>query len=250
MKKRKIWAQIPRPVKACLCIAGCIFLLLSLYILIGCPTLSFEQTFRRVEKINLVGPSRIVDQNPYRDGGYDRTIIGESEEGISIFSKFILDSGYPWQRDEIEYGFFYVEKKQDITLVALPNYYGWAWSYGGVTLPVYLFCEYEAAESAQIQVSIQGELHHNYNGVPTTYRIDEEFRAKATRSDKGFFLFSLESDSELGSRALYFLSENACGKLWPMEPANITAHVTLYDAQGALIAEKNIPISEYQPDEE
>ena len=52
---------LPRPLRACLWALLAVLVGIIYYIALGCPTLSIRQDFRRAEKVNLAGPSKIVD---------------------------------------------------------------------------------------------------------------------------------------------------------------------------------------------
>lgn len=243
-KLKEFLRRIPRPVKVCICALLAAGVAWVYYIVLGCPTLTFEQEFRRAEKAYLLGPSTIVDVLESEDyGEFDRTIVGESDYGITFFGMF-LNSGISGRQDELLYDLSYVEKTGDLTLAAPPNCFGPSWDmFAGVKLPVYIFTDDPQAVRADIRVQISGVRSWTENNVKKTEAFSREFQAEAERSEQGYFRFRLQSQDENGSYALYLLSNiinNTPGG--STQGMSIPVTVRLYDAEGALILTRELTL--------
>ena len=55
MKLKNLFSRIPRPLRACICTVLAIVLLLSYYVMLGCPVFTMKQHFRRAEKEGFSG---------------------------------------------------------------------------------------------------------------------------------------------------------------------------------------------------
>ena len=120
MKIVRFFQGIPRPVKACFFAVFVGLVAIVYYIAIGCPTLSFRQEFRRAEKANLVGPSKIVDQLDNHDyNEYDNLIVGETEYGVCFFGRRKYSVAGTRTKKIYLYQFNYREKTGDITVVVI-----------------------------------------------------------------------------------------------------------------------------------
>lgn len=237
MKLKDLINRIPRPLKACVCTVLVIVLAVVYYIALGCPTLTFQQEFRRAEKVHLVGPSKIVDKlhnGIYRD--FDKMIVGETEYGISFFGRYYNHYPYNDPFAEKQYLFTYLEKTGDITFAAAPNVWGWAWDYAGMSLPVYIFTDHTDAVRAEIEISV--------SGVSSSCTVrNETFQCEANQTDPGVFRFILTSGSESESDALSLLSSVSTNNMrGGVKEAVIPILVRLYDANDKLITEKELTL--------
>ena len=220
--------SIPRKVKVALYALGCLVLLLTYYVFIGCPT-TFKAEFRRAERARLIGPSTIVDTvdiSEYSD--FSKMLVGETEEGICFFG------AYPANDNEIFYTFRYTEKTGDLTIAMPPNIFGPHWPvFGGISMPVYLFAENPDAVRAEVEITVKGT--RTQQNITTNF--DNKFIGSATRSTSGPFKFTLNAKDEKSCDALYLLSY-----IWgDFRYTNVNLDITvpivikLYDAQDTLI---------------
>lgn len=224
---KNILKKIPRPVKVlfwailALSVAG------VYYIVLGCPTLSFEQAFRRAEKAYLLGPSTIVDKlAEYEE--FDCTIVGESAYGITFFGSYRDQAGY----DTLSYQ----EKTGEVTVAVPPNTFGFSWVH--MDLPVYVFTEHSHAVRAEMDVQVTGVRTWLENNTKKSRTIQETFTAEATRCEEGYFRFWLKSDDDASGNALWFFS-SLCN-IGPalsddIKQSSVSVTVRLYDADGQLI---------------
>ena len=125
-----------------------LLLLLMAYGLLGCPTLSIEARYRRVERANMVGPARIlgVEKGDYRE--YDRLLVARDGEGVILYTYDSQVWG-GWDR------FIYREKKDSIMVLTGPCrvlYTG----ISGFSMPVVIFDEHPKAQQALAKISIPG----------------------------------------------------------------------------------------------
>lgn len=236
MKLKNLINRIPRPVRACIAGTLAIVLAIAYYIALGCPTLSFKQEFRRAEKVHLVGPSNIVDTIVVDYREFDKMIVGETEEGICFFGRYYHCYPYDEAFAEKLYYFSYVEKTGDITIAAAPNVWGLIWNDSAQSVPVYLFVG--APEAVRAEITLHKATNFN-----------QSFHAEATRLDSGVFRFWLEAEGE-GLSALFTLScitgGTPYGLTYDILFTTIPATVKLYDADGALILEKELVIQANQ----
>lgn len=242
MKLRNPLHRIPRPVRACICTILAIFLVLSYYVMLGCPVLTMRQHFRRAEKAHLVGPSKIVDVIPYEQySEYDRLYVGETANCVTFFGRYYSNSPYDNPFEEKFYHFSYIEKTEDMTLCVAPNVWGPFWDFGGFLqqLPVYLFTEDQTADRAELSITVK------FSGdSSSSSHFTVPFFASAERSKEGFYRFGLNSDKEAGWTALYYLSSALGGDIsfgyYINENLNeISAVIRLYDADGQLLTENH-----------
>lgn len=244
----RFFQRIPRPVKACLLAVLICLVCILYYISIGCPTLTFRQDFRRAEKANLVGPSKIVDQlnaNDYHE--YDDLIVGETEYGICFLGRTEYEVAGTANKQEYRYQFNYREKTGDITVAAAPNFWGFSWvnhhKDWSLSLPVYIFTEYADAVSAKLTLTVQGNYTETVNGAPQTTDYSEVFTATAQAIEPGVLRCFVESGSGSSHIALAALSDlctndalKESDELWMEIPCT----VELFDAEGNLILREEI----------
>lgn len=249
MKKlRHLWKRIPRPLRACVDAAIALLLIAALYISISFPALTFEQAFRRMEKQQLLGPSRIVSRLNSSLGymDFDDLIVGETDSGV-IFCSRRHNDGFPSFSD-YSYELYYREKTGDITVLAAPCWCGVTMI--GDRLPVYVFDSYPDAVKAELKLTVTGSKTQNVGGEKTVYDYSETFYSQAQRDTEGHFCFYLELQRNYSNPEAFNAREAALGGLSRVcyslstgdpEP-EITATVKLYDEAGELILEKTVNI--------
>lgn len=241
MKQVKRPNPLPRWVRAIGCILASVLLLLAFYVSIGCPG-TFRQQFRRAEKANLVGPSKIL-YTLDATHQYKKMIIGETDYGISFFGATGSSVTGNKHSGKLSYTFTYREKDGDLTLTAIPQYWGSLSNQYGDSQLVYLFDTYPEAVSASLSVHVIAEYQYSINGTKVTRSINESFDATSERAREGHFVFQLVATNGPGADALYYLSESASGKYMPYQGATITATVQLWDAQGNAIVTRDMDLS-------
>ena len=242
-------SRIPRPLKAIFVALCAISVALLYYIAQGSPTLTFEREFRRAERANLVGPSRIVDVMDSNCIHFEQMIVGETEHGICFFGgrTITVHRGSNFQREEMVYTFSYREKTGDITVLAAPNSFGFPgfWGMVQMSLPVYVFDSYPEAVRAELELTVTGTDTRTSDGEKITTNFTEHFVGSAERTDEGYFRFLLDVPATTRSYALRLLSDLS-GNEMPNSDENIQAvvpgTVRLYDASGKLILEHEFEI--------
>ena len=246
-KIRNLIFRIPKPLRAFTGFLAICILAGLIYISIGFPALSFEQEFRRVEQMNMVGPSTIVsriDSSVYLD--FDNMIVGETDEGVVFFNRLKLDGSNTGSR--YSYGYYYREKSDDITVLAAPLPFHFM---TGDKLPVYVFDDYPEAVYAELTVKIDSVMFYTVDGVPKEREYSKIFLAKDDRSADGHFLFTLEAavseKYQTEQEALTLLSFVCSNSVFLKEEVlavtDITATVKLYDENRCLVAEKALTIT-------
>lgn len=252
-KLQKHWHSIPRWLRAILNAAVCLIFLYLFYIAIGSPALTPEQAFRRAEKINMVGPSRIVDN--LDDSEYNQftnLIVGETEEGILFFGQREMtnsDSWYPYE-EMVPVVFSYREKTGDITVLAAPcGIFGF--QFGQTSgLPIYIFDEYPKAVRAELEISVSGAYTHTSNGEEKSGEFDRSFSAEAVREGDGFFRLYLKT-SAVPFEEYFALERIAAVSTCPNYYHSLTSEealtvipvtVRLYDENDSLVIEKELTI--------
>ncbi len=244
---KRLLPRIPRPIQTIISIV-CVIALSSLYyIALGSPTLTFEQEFRRAEKANLVGPSRIVEVMDENCSDFDALIVGETEYGICFFGRKEINviRGSNYEREEMMYTFSYREKTGDITVFAAPAYSSVFWSDFERCLPVYVFDQYPEATRAQLELTIPGSDTRVSNGQTITTNYSERFTATAERTGSGYFRFDLIAKDRTRLYALNLLATISGNEMYPNNKqidTVIPGFLRLYDQSGNLIAVKEFTI--------
>lgn len=244
MKLKNLINRIPRPVKACTCALIALILVMVLYIVWGCPTLTMKQDFRRAEKVHMVGPSEIVDI-VYEDDYYEfgKLFVGETEHGISFFGKYYTTSSERGLFADSKYLFNYIPKTGEITVAPAPNVYGTFWDMrGAATLPVYVFTENKDAVRAEIRFTISSEHRNPDPNYSYSINYSVTMEAEASKSTNGMFRFlvkaSNNSECDALSRLSGIISNNSIS--FPQTGETIPVIVRLYDANDVLIVEETI----------
>ena len=252
---------LPRPLRACLWALLAVLVGIIYYIALGCPTFSIRQDFRRAEKVNLAGPSKIVDQvasAQYTE--FDQMVVGETDQGICFFGRHgtLVSDGV--HSGEYRYLFSYQEKTGDITFAAPPNIYG----YNGIyALPVYVFTEYKNAARATISITVSGSRPSPQIGKAAQKPFKEVFRSEAERDKNGFFRFYLTAQFNFSpsdpfdrdndeAYSLFCISNLSNGNAYYENQAtmSIPITVTLFDADGNEIVTKELQLGAYEQEKD
>lgn len=237
------WHTLSRPLRVLLLIILMCIQVPLIYIYQGCPPLSDEHRYRRVEKAHLVGPAEILDvlkihpTNYYKY--YDRLLLAKDTEGVIM---------YIWSTQDEHYeNLVYRETTKDVTVFAAPyttTFYQWWDNLKEISLPVILFDDIPEAARAELDVTLSGTL----NSVTFT----KTYELEAERNKPGYFCFLLHADSsyELGAEG-YALSIFAtctynAGAFGTDTLNTIPATVRLYDSNDKLIYEETLTIQTLQ----
>ena len=199
-KLRERWAKIPRPLRAISNIALVILLLYLLWCSSGKPLHNDYLEYRRMEKMQMLGPGTIVhEMRPHYGteeypadhyGEFEHTILSETYEGIIFFGTNTYSDG------EKYYTMTYQEKAGDITLAVPPtDWMGWGGQQWDLYLPIFVFHEYPEAVRAEMDLTIEGVWEINYSSP----YIDEQhkepyvrtYSLQSSHKTDDFFLFSI-----------------------------------------------------------
>lgn len=249
IKLKKLWLNIPRPIRAFINTLAIVIVVTAFYVSIGAPTINEVQAFRREERANLLGPSTILFNEKVENYPYGTNVIFAETDNCVI----------TWVDDEFWGGINYHEKTGDITVVTAPSYwfdFGHEW--WDMTLPVFVADDYPEAVQAVLELDIQGVFVHNLNGERLEEPLDHQFSLSSHREGEGFFWFRLnleaiepylehgnvvETPHGVNGYAVDALADTFTNKMTTMNPQSnysITATVRLYDAQENLIVEKDL----------
>ena len=191
MRKFLAWRRgIPRPVRIVRNILLAAVLLFLFYVFCGCPDMTAEQTYRRAEERNLVGPGEILGiLNVNISGGYDRLLLAETDAGVVQFCYRYENLGF-WKGHSFssyEGDLIYREKEGVVTLMAATGE-AYGSDRGEKTLPIILFDDCPKAVRAELDLRLTGE--YNSSDYDFTYHLN------AQRTAGGYFAFDLTSISE------------------------------------------------------
>ena len=199
-KLREVWSKIPRPLRA---VSNVVLILLFAYlywISEGRPINSDTLEYRRMEKLQMLGPGTIVHElNPHygseefpidQYNEFAHTIVSETEHGIIFCGIFDRENN----REPI---MTYQEKTGDITLAVPPtdiwDWSGWNWKF---VLPIYVFHEYPDAVRAELDVTIEGVWESSYNSDSYSGTIEQPYtktyQLQSIHRTEDFFLFHIE----------------------------------------------------------
>ena len=249
MKKlKKMWCSIPRPIRAVGNMICIVLLCFAFYYLTDAPVLTMEQAFRRTEKANFVGPSKILVNEAVEAFDFNHMIVAETEMGVITY---VRDDSQKSVWDD----FYYFPKTGAITVVAAPTRGLPLWMIDfNAKVPIFVVDEYPAAVRAELELYITGSFpYYDDNGEDCTQPLNQRFSAEAWRySEKSCFRFSLDTTgikNEVQRRekgcALEALSY-AFSDYWSKaKNATITATVRLYDKDENLIIEQKQILTPY-----
>ena len=257
MKKlKRFWKNIPRKVRILINSLALVLLISAAYILLGCPSLTPTQQFRRLEKANLVGPARIIEKDELLNGGYDHFIVAEDNDGVIVY--LYDDFEYRW-----DWGgyFLYREKSGGITVLPAPTHTYFGADEFIIDLPILVFHDHPGAVRAELDLIIDDGMGivetewENGGQVQRTYW-GKTYHLSADSGVEGYFRFNLHTESESWSidNEQYYGTvldkeglalETLCrmiteNRAYLQEYA--TAVVRLYDEADSLIAEETVTI--------
>lgn len=207
------------------------------YFFIGSPSMSPEQAYRRDAARNLVGPGEILGiLNVDMNGGYNRLLLAETEEGIIQYCYRHENLGFFRGNTFSSYegDLIYREKQGDVSIMAAT---GLHYSYGPdpLTLPLILFDECPKAVRAEIELNLTGETSYTTGDFDSdTYGFS--YRLNAQREYGGLFVFELttqgtDAENLAVSRVSDLYAQGISGG------ARVPVTVCLYDHREQLICE-------------
>lgn len=230
MKGRKKGIRIVRN----LLLAAVLFCLF--YIFAGCPDMTAEQAYRREMQRRMLGPGEVIGTVNVDINGYDRLLLGETEEGVTLYcyeqANLGLIKGNTFS--SWEGTLTYREKGETVTLLAAPGVNAWR---DEIHLPLVLFDECPKAVRAELDVCIEDE----YDSQKYTFR----YSLSAERKFGGYFVFDLyaENEDETGGSWV-----EGCFIEWVSDlyadsftrSGQYPATVRLYDEKDSLIYEEEL----------
>ena len=256
MKKlKRFWGNIPRKARICIDLLAILALLGVGYVLLGCPALSPEQHFRRLEKAHLVGPAEIVESFEVPNGSYDHVIVADDGDAVIVYCCNLRN--YRWDQGT----FIYREKEDGITVLPAPVQ-DFSFDARIIDLPILLFHDHPTAVRAELELTLGESLGleetvWEQGGAVTTVPFEKTYRLEADREIGGYFRFHLHAEPE----GEYVIRNGI--EIW--EPTGketqalrvfsrmisetrmflteyVPATVRLYDRGGNLIAEEHLTI--------
>lgn len=251
MKHRKrILSSRQRSLRACIYTALTLLGAAACYWWMGSPSLTAEHDFRRLERANMVGPSKIVDTLSHDEyGEFEQVIVGETLNGILFYTVHEL------------YGsnLYYREKAEDITVLAAPtvSFGNWGNQYQKKELPIYLFTKYPNAVSADLEITVSGTWIGYVANETVTEDFSRSYTLSGTKHENGYFLFWIEipeaqsngDDSQASVHradgfAPQYLSMVCHGisRNGNHQNGTIPATIRLYDKNHELILEKEFTV--------
>ena len=186
-----LWKKISRQLRFALDALLVLALLTAVYVALGCPFLGETIRFRRAEKANLMGPSKIIERLDVPEDwlmvSWDRLLIGDDGEEIVLwFHQHGAGSGT----------FKRLNKSDGILLTPLPecDAADAAELQQDGVMPLFLFADDPAAVKATVQLRLSETEEitlTQVRGKPA------DTRAGEPGSRERFFLFSLPVTGEL-----------------------------------------------------
>lgn len=236
---KRFWRNLPRRVKIAVNLLALFLLGFALYIFIGCPAFNAEHRYRRLEKMHMVGPARIIDNYELVPYNYLNLILADDGDGVIMYLYADIHHGTE--------AFYYREKTGDLTVLAAPNLRHFTSQEFEVELPIFLFDNYPKAQRAQLQFT----LSETVNGV----YFEKEYILDSIREEAGLFRFVIHAASEswyiddygmvqgtpLGAEGVVLQQfSHICGydDSFNLRPQPVT--VRLWDANDELILEEEI----------
>ena len=221
MNKRQ--NPIPRPIMATLYLLAFICLIATIYFLLGSPPLSSRMAFRKAERGNMVGPSKIIAEFSGNTIGTN-AIVAETDHEYIIFrsdpSNLNYDRFYnPIKENESVYPFWTYKKDGKMILTTLPN------SASGVHLILF------DLEPKAVRAELESYIPYEKNDVVLT----EQVTAEAMRENNHFFIFSFKPKA--GNPSPLYELQRLCTNYRTDKPI---VTIRLYDAQDNLIRTEKI----------
>lgn len=205
MKKLPRWAKI----LICLTLITVSCSMLYAYL----PSATPQIAFRRMERSEMIGPSKIIATLDVPYGWYEGTVLGKSSYGYTVFS---------WRNQYDRGSMTYLEREADVTLL-YPEVSGSSWyAVPNWQLPIFAFTELPAADHAELILYLT-----NQEGESSEYRLTARFQ------EGGYAVFYLNGeviDSNTMGELLTVASPNY------IVPGRFVGKATVYDCRGKILA--------------
>ena len=238
MKKLIAWyRRIPRRVRIVRNLLLAAVLLCLFYIFAGCPDMTAEQGYQRALRRRLLGPGEVVGiLNVDVNGGYNRLLLGETEEGVTLYCYRYENLGFlkghtfsSWEGTLV-----YREKGENVTVMAAPGVDCDTYQ-EEIHVPVILFDECPRAVRAELDVCLTGTYYEDYEFA---------YSLEAAREAGGYFAFDLSVQGN--KQQAYWTEGFAVAQLsrlyWDTggRANEYPIVVRLYDRNDALIYEETL----------
>ena len=229
--KRK---QISRKLRFFLDALLTLILLLAVFTAVSSTMTYREDTrFRRAEKADLAGPSKIIDRidvaEEWTNVGYDRMLIGDDGEEILfyVYGRASAGSGVLRRR----------EKTDGILLTPLYNVSEISSSVRRreAILPLFLFADDSQAVRAEVEIRLSDTYKLDLTQVRGKTGAGEDFR-------ENFFLFQIPMPVSRGSTQAMLLQDLADTNQDYPGSAEFPAVIRLYDSGGNLLETRDYTI--------
>ena len=228
---RQLWRKIPRRLRFALDALLALTLLTAVYVALGCPFGGETAMFRRAEKANLMGPSKIIDRLDARKDwlmvSWDRLLIGDDGEEIIFWT----------HRRGVKNGsLIRLEKTDGILLMPLPDCAAADAErlLKDSVMPLFLFADDPAAVKATVQL----RLSETDEITLTQVRGEaSDTRSEDAGSRERYFLFRMPVTMEDWTLKRGGLIRDLLDsyRYTPCRPVGYPATIRLYDAEDRLI---------------
>ncbi len=223
--------RIPRPVKAMCLLTAAVMIMITIYIALGSGPLNAIMAFRRAERGNMIGPSRVMATLGATHQLTHPVIVAQTDDSYVLYcaNESLRETGIAYRRfytytkgDEQYYANFNAYKKTDSTaLYGLPGY-----NYD--TRYLILFDHEPKAVRAEIDFQFS-YMHREESYIMTVSQ-------EANRLYSGFFLFQFNKPEHSTDQWYSAMSHlNTIARYYAAEKPEIT--VRLYDLFGNLLCE-------------
>lgn len=196
-----------------------------LYLMLGGPVLTTEAGLRRMERVHMVGPGKILGVETGDYLYYDHVLLAEDEEGVILYA---YDSEI-WHRND---KLVYRQRRGDLMMLTLPIMPGQLNHHWDFRLPVVLFDRHPKAVRADVEIAMPN--------------LDKTCLVKCQRNRDGYLWGEIfhKSNSYNGAKAEWLqlladLSNSASGTT---DLIVLPVQVRLYDQEDHLIHEETIEL--------
>lgn len=188
-----------------------------------------ELHFRREERGNLLGPSKILGTEEIDHGPFQKMTVADDGDGVILWL---------WGEDLDRTQLVYREKYTDPLLLAAPGILSYGFEYE-IHVPFVLFDSVQRAARAEIEFTV--EIGYNGKDYVDSYILESQ------RTAQGYFLFTLDLEGSaatgLGGRGEAvgrLVNVSANGESYPRY--RYPVQVRFYDILGNLIGEETIEV--------
>lgn len=240
------WSKIPRWIRAMTNLLICILLIVAFFVPAVLLFLSQwipEAAFRYEERLNMVGPAKIVATVDNASYHYDRVILAEDKKGFALYG--YNSEKYEYDKSE----FYYLNKTGDITIIPLPYSTVDEGSHTFSDITIVMADLYPQAVRAELDIVLYDDAYYSYGGKHIRFPGYWTCSTEAQRQLPGYFIFSASCGRDDGTAVWYWKSKTLCTFLTDtvvMPSINSNTYsltVRLYDAAEELIVEKEMKIS-------